>query len=161
MVTVETGYPYLYSGGTFTVDGGLSVFVTKFKLTFKNGIDRPQTNAVTAEDNVWGRRTLYAEYSLLFQSDALFRKMFYGNAGGLTDSQVVGQGSLDLMLFPGGDITNPQTMELTVPTVDYWGDAPLPNLAGKVFTYDVKGYATRGGVPIMSATVINSKAAAY
>lgn len=161
-VTVETGYPYLYSGGVFTVDAVTSAFVTKFKFTFKNGIDRPQTNAVTAEDNIWGRRTLDAEYSLLFQSDSFFRKMFYGNAGGTTDSQVVGQGSADLLFYPGGDVTSPYTMELVVPVIDYWGDAPLPNLAGKVFTYDVKGYVPRsGGSPLISAVVLNTKGIAY
>lgn len=160
-VTVEAAQPYLFSGGVFSVDGSGSTFVQKFKLSYKNQLDRPQTGLVTVNDLIWGRRTLDAEYSLLFQSDALYRKMFYGGASGSADAQAVGNGALDLTFYPGGDTTSVNTMELQVPSIDYYGDEPVPDLSGKAFVYNVKGYAIHGASPLATAIVKNSQSSAY
>jgi hypothetical protein len=161
-VTVEAGLPFLFSGGTFTVDGAGSTFVEKFKLTYKNVIEAPQTNVVTVNDLIWGRRTLDAEYTLLFQTDALYRKMFYGATGGTVDSQTVGNGAIDFTFLPGGVVQSPvRSMELAVPSIDYYGNEPQPKLTGAVFRYDVKGYGIHGGSPLITATIFNSQSTAY
>ncbi|MGH7271603.1 MAG: phage tail tube protein, partial [Polyangiaceae bacterium] len=160
-VVSETGLPFFFASGTFTVDGVVVASLEKFKLILKNTIDKPQAGAVTVFDLIWGRRTLDVEYSLIFANDDLYRKFFYGGATGTTDSAVLGNGSLDLLMLQGGLVGAANTLDLQVPSIDYYGDEPTAKLAGNAMVYDVKGYATHGGSPLITAVVKNSQATAY
>lgn len=160
-VTVEAGQPYLFSGGTFTLDGGGSAFIEKFKLTYKNITESPQTTKVTDGDLIWGRRTLDVDYTLLFQDDTLYRKFFYGSGSGTTDSQYVGNGSFEALLLPGDLASMANTLDLLVPSVDYYGDEPTFDLQGKAVRYNVKGYGIHGAAALVTATSKHSVLAAY
>lgn len=160
-VTSEAGQPYLFSGGTFTLESGASALVEHFKLTYKNIIEAPQTTKVTVGDLIWGRRTLDVEYGLLFTDDTLFRTFFYGSGTGTADSQYVGNGSFQALLVPGDLAGVAKTLTLTVPSVDYYGDEPQYDLTGKAVRYAIKGFAIHGAAALLTAVLVNSQATAY
>lgn len=163
--TYEAGYPYLYHNAVLKRDDvDVSSTITKFKLSYQHGIDDSvQTVHVTPETLAWTSRKVTLDLETIFQSNADYNLMFFGNETGTTDSYKVADGlTTDFLFYPKGDTTDAHTLQLKLNNLVLEGDPFDPKTDGKAIRQPLKGVAMLpASGNLIDIIAINATATAY
>lgn len=155
-VTLEQHQPFLYTQGTWTVDGSTSgdaLNIELFDIEQKNNLDTAiQTEQLTLAATIFGMLDLGVAFDIVFTSASKIYQTYYGSTSGTTDAQALGLGSFAVTF------TQPDTLQsvtYTILTVGYTKTGmPSPKKDGKHFKLPVSG--TSIAAPLSGAGANNA-----
>lgn len=170
-VTLEQHQPFLYTQGTWTVDGSTSgdaLNIEVFDIEQKNNLDTStQTEQLTLAATIFGMVDVGVAFDIVFTTASKIYQTYYGGTSGTTDAQVLGLGSFTVTF------TQPDTLQsvtYTILTLAYTKTGmPSPKKDGKHFKLPVSGTsiaAPLSGVGannayVLQTTLNNTQYSAY
>jgi len=164
----DAGTPLHTSNSTFIVDGTTSLWVEKFKFTYKLNVNEGLIFTHNyPETFLLERRKVTVDYDLLFQDSTTFNKFISGGvtttpvAGTTIDSATVATGSMDLRFGANSGTDQTNTLGITIANLSYACKPVVPNLDGKPFLQPVSGFGTRSASNLLTAQLRNSRITAY
>lgn len=162
-VVLERHSPFLYTQGTWTLDGantGDALAIESIEIDQKNGVNGPQTEQLTMAALIFGMLEVTTKTKLVFQNTNLMALTYLG--GGTSDAQAIGAGNLTVKFAqPDGF----HTVQYAIGTLHYDKmTLPEPKKDGKYFTQEVDGYGVSNqgvNTNILAVTITNAQTTAY
>lgn len=151
--------PFLYTMGSYQVDGALATGFMSFKLDIAYGLEELQAAAVTLDEIIVQNKDTSIEWTQRFEDAALWKKIAWG--AGIVPTLSVATGSFKAVAAYGAG-AGARSLELHVPLIGYQS-AEFAELDpdGKTVTQTIQGKALKGATHSAVMILKNAHASAY
>ena len=163
----ETHSPFLYTQGSWTLDGSTSsdeaISIEQFDIAQKNNLDTGiQTEQLTLAALIFGNINVDLGFDVVYTNPSKVYLTYFGSATGTTDSQTLGLGSFNVTF------TQPDTFQsvtYNIATTNYTKNGlPSPKKDGKHYKQTLSASSTSNQAAnsyVLQTTINNMQYALY
>lgn len=155
-VTLEQHGPFLFTQGTWTLDGsttGDANNLRDFEIAQDNKLDDDtQTEQLTLSSLIFGAIEVKASYSLIFTAASRLFLTYFGSTTGTTDAQALGLGSLTVTFTQPDTL---QSVQYKILTLGYL-ESTWPEMKKDGKHYETKVSGTSIAAPLSGAGANNA-----
>jgi hypothetical protein len=157
--TYETGEPFMFHDGVFTIDGSANTNISAFTLTITRNIQELQTNSIKNGDLLENGFTIDLSYTTVFQSsDADYAATNYGASTALTD--VMDDGAF-IATFSYGSGATERQFKFTLPALKLKSRTKHLDPNSTAVMLETTASAVKSGAAIITVECKNTTATAY